>query len=397
MNAQHRYRRARQDAETTGATANAILYLVSSGTAVTRVSIARALGVSASTVTVRVSELIAAGLLTESGQTDSTGGRRARLLSITSRSGILLAAAFGRNHVRCGLLDLSGTLLDVREIHLDVSAGPEAAFSRVIEIWHTLAGGAERSELQGIGVSLPGPVDSRTGQAVSPAGLPGWNRWGVADWLRGEFGAAAVVVDNDANASALGEFTARAAGGDRPPSGNLMHVKAGSSLGGGLVLQGRVHRGSTWIGGDIAHVRVAVAGARPCSCGNIGCLETIAGGRAIIADLREEGIAVADTAELTRLANLGVPEVSRRVRAAGVVLGETLATLVNFVNPDIVTIGGFLSEARPFLAAATSMLYDGCHPLATESLRVEQAVSGRDAEVFGIGQLILRQAISALG
>ncbi|WP_257570920.1 ROK family transcriptional regulator [Streptomyces sp. NP160] len=393
-----------RDAELAGGTSSAILRAVAGGAATDRAALARRLGLAPSTVTVKVGELIAAGVLVEAGAASATGGRPARVLRLTPDGGCILAAELGRHHARIGLLDMSGSLVRSSDLALDVAAGPEPVLEELVRAWTELRGAIPASAVRAVGVALPGPVSSRSGAVDSPAAMPGWHRFPVGAHLSQELGLPA-VVENDANAMALGECTALGAaqGEDDdaagPPSGapaNLLFVKAGSSVGCGLVLDGRLYRGATALAGDLAHVVVGATGDAPCNCGNRGCLDTVVGGSYILADLRSRGIDAHEPMDIARLVGDGDAVATTRVRAAGRLLGQTLSAVVNFVNPDAVVLGGLISTLEPFVAAVRSQLYENCHPLATRDLRIARSVAGADAGVLGVGQLALRQALTSL-
>lgn len=391
------FRRVVRDDETAGGASSAILASIASGLATNRACLARRLGLAPSTVTVKVNELIAAGVLVDAGCGDPTGGRRARNLRLAQGADCILAAALGRHHARLGVLDLSGALVAVEQVPVDVADGPEAVLEALVIGWARLLGAVPLQAVHGIGVGLPGPVATATGSVDSPAAMPGWHRFSVRDWLGERFGVP-VVVDNDANAMALGEHTFlsghRSDGAATAQS--LLFLKAGSAVGCGLVLAGHLHRGATSLAGDIAHVRVSAAGDAPCSCGNRGCLETVSSGASILAGLRRGGVPAEQGVDLVRLVADGDAQATTRVRAAGRLLGETMSAIVNFVNPDTVVLGGLLSTMEPFVAAVRSQLYESCHPLATRSLRIEQSRAGIDAGVLGAGQLALRHVLAVL-
>jgi predicted NBD/HSP70 family sugar kinase len=171
-------------------------------------------------------------------------------------------------------------------------------------------------------------------------------------------------------------------------------VKVGSGIGAGVIADGRLYRGATGGAGEITHVRVEAAQDTPCSCGNTGCLETVASGAALVRILRERGLRVAATEDVVRLATDADPEATRAVRRAGGYLGRVLAANVNFFNPDAVYLGGILSTLEPFVAAVRSQLYEGCHPLVTQHLVIERTSLGADAGLAGAGQFALQRALA---
>lgn len=367
-----------------------IATLVAAGTARTRSELAEALGVAPSTVSLRVAEMLDAGLLRETGEGASRGGRRPRTLELDVEGSHVLVADIGGGHVRLGALDLAGRLHAVREEPLDVGTGPEVALDQLSAALGRLVDAVgTTSRTRGVALALPGPVDVSARRVESPSRMPGWHSFPVGDRLEERWGVP-VLVENDANAMALAEHLAH-------PSHprHSVTVKAGTAIGSGMVVGGRLHRGATAAAGDITHARVAAAGGEPCSCGNSGCLETIASGAALVRRLRAEGVDVASTADVVALAWDGDPVVTTAVRSAGRRLGEVLCTVVGFFNPDAVLLGGHLSAVDPFVAAVRSQLYEGCHPLVTEHLTIDRATTGPDAGVLGVGRMLLDRLLAA--
>lgn len=361
-----------------------VLQLVASGRARSRTDLAHLASAAPSTVSLRVQELITAGALTESGEGRSQGGRRPRMLSVNSELGYVWMADLGSRHARIGLLDIGGTLLHSEEVPLHMSEDPAATITELGS--HVDAMRARRQpsgRLLGIGIGIPGPVDTASGSVTLPSRMPGWRGYAVREAAARHFGVP-VVVDNDANLMALGESRARS-----PIAENLVVVKAGTGIGSGVVVQGGVYRGSTGVAGDISHVRVPSGGEIPCSCGTHGCLETVASGAALVGQLRSQGVAVSSTSDVVRGAEDAEPAVITAVRKAGARLGEVLATVVNFFNPDAVLLGGALSASEAFVAAVRAGLYERCLPLATRDLEIERLRAGADAGLLGAGLLVL--------
>jgi len=360
-----------------------ILRLVSSGAASSRTDLARILGLARSTVSLRVQDLLNAGLLTETGDGPSRGGRRPRVLRPAGGGGYVVGIDIGAQHARVAAYDLSGEQLIIADHSLDIAAGPETCLGELVDIVGTLTLDGQR--LQGVGVGLPGPVHYEDGRVEGASRMPGWNGFPVRDWLASRLGVQ-VVVDNDANMVALGEFHTR----NRGPE-HLVVVKAGTGVGCGVIVAGAIHRGANGVAGDVSHVRVSAGADRPCSCGNTGCLETIASGAAVA-----KSVGVTHTADLLDLvANLD-PRATAAVRQAGGRLGEVLSTVVNFFNPHAVLLTGSLATIEPFVAAVRGALYERCLPMATQNLEVAVASAGAAAGALGAGQLAL-QAVHSKG
>ncbi|MDR1852342.1 MAG: ROK family transcriptional regulator [Propionibacteriaceae bacterium] len=357
--------------------ADAILEALRDGQAHSRSALAKALQLSPSTVSLHVERLISSGMLEELGDGESSGGRKPRMLRICAGAGQVLAADLGTRHARLGRFDLTGQLLESKEIPIEIGKGPQAVWALIEE---ELAAWLE--DAKGIGVSLPGPVVPETGAVVQPSRMPGWSGFESRQYLEEALNLP-VAVDNDANLMALGEHRTRMG-----KAGDSITVKAGAAIGSGLILGGEIHHGATNAAGDITHTRVQEHG-RPCACGNTGCLETVASGVGLVQQLKELGQEVDTTEDVLALIEQADPQASALVRQAGGFLGQALSGVVNFTNPDAVFITGLLSSNEPFLAAVRSRIYENCHPLVTQSLKIEAAATGRNAGMTGAAQLVL--------
>ena len=366
-----------------------VLELIASGQAASRTEIAQRLGAAQSTVSHVVAQLLAHGILAEEGTDVSTGGRPRKVLRIGGTDEYAVAADVGGEHARIGIVLPGGALESVATVPFALADGPAQGLEHLAALLDQLVEDRGRAGLRGVGLSLPGPVDVEAGVVDLPSRMPGWNGFPVADWLTRHFGVPA-AIDNDANCMAAGEQTVQPASRRQ-----AITVKAGSAIGAGIVIDGRLYRGSTGAAGDITHVRIDAAGDTPCSCGNTGCLETVASGAALVRILREAGVPVESTQDVVRLASEAHPETTRAVRLAGRYLGEVLAANVNFFNPDAVSLGGILSTLEPFVAAVRSQLYESCHPLVTQHLVIERATLGADAGLVGAGQFALQRGLAA--
>ncbi|WP_246268289.1 ROK family transcriptional regulator [Nonomuraea typhae] len=360
-----------------------LLRLVATGQAESRADLARLSGLAASSVSLRVEELLEAGLLIEEGSGTSRGGRRPRKLGLSPSAGVLTVADLGAHHVRLGLLDLSGNPLTIQEREADITAGPEAVLDWLADAFDDLleAHAPEGVPLRGVGTGIPGPVDPATGRVVGPSRMPGWNNFPVAEYLGARYDLP-VLVENDANLMAVGEARSW------PGADNLMVLKAGTGIGCGVIVHGRLHRGRG-AAGDISHVRVRTDSSIVCACGHRDCLEAYASGAALQAALAEAGILVERPAGIVDLVNDAVPEATSLVRTAGRLIGEVLTVLVNFFNPDVIAVGGSLSAAEPLLASIRAAVYERCLPLATRELEIAPARAGQDVALLGAGSLLL--------
>jgi predicted NBD/HSP70 family sugar kinase len=371
-----------------------LISLVAEGKAATRADLSRLTGLARSTVSQRVDLLVRSGLLCETGDGPSTGGRRPVLLTLDPGIGVVLAADIGATNCRLAIADLSGRIVADVDVTLEVTAGPQPVLGRVIEGFHRLLeqAGRDATAVRAIGIGVPGPVEFATGTVVQPQLMPGWDGLTIPDWFRDHF-QAPVLVDNDVNIMALGEYTGRGL-----TAHDLLFIQVSTGIGCGIISNGRLHRGADGAAGDIGHVQVTGADDTLCTCGNTGCLEAVASGPAIARQLTGEGLNARTARDVVKLAQAGNPRAVRSVRVAGRRVGEVVAALVNFYNPATIVIGGVLSELHDdLLAGIRGVVYHWALPLATRRLVIETTALGRRAGVLGASVLAAQHAMSPAG
>jgi predicted NBD/HSP70 family sugar kinase len=368
-----------------------VVSLVARGRAVTRTEIAAAVGASRSTVTQRVNQLLESGLLVEHGSGASEGGRPPTVLALDPRVGVLLAADLGATHCRLAVADLSGLVLaDIPFAH-DINEGPDRVLDRVREGFGQLLTVTENTarDVRGIGIGVPGPVEFSTGTVVRPPIMAGWDGCRVPAYFAEDYPGVPVLVDNDVNTMALGEYRSA------PETDNLLYIKIGTGIGCGIVTGGEVYRGADGAAGDIGHIPLPGHESTVCHCGNTGCVEAVASGAALVRQLREQGLDVTTARDVARLASEGNVAARRALRVAGRLIGEVIATAVSFHNPRRVVVGGtFTAQADDLLAEVKAVVYRRVLPLATRSLRIETGTLGDNAAVAGAVALALEHALT---
>jgi predicted NBD/HSP70 family sugar kinase len=367
-----------------------LLSLIRAGTAVTRADLARHTGLARSTVAQRVDALLASGLVLEAGGTPSTGGRPATMLAFNHEAGVVLVADLGATHARVAVTDLAGAPLAERAGDLDIALGPDEVLTWVSARFDELLqeSGHAPTEVRGIGIGVPGPVEFDTGRPVNPPIMPGWDGFDIPSWFANRYGAP-VLVDNDVNIMARGEHWVHWRG-----TPHLLLVKVGTGIGCGIVADGHIHRGARGAAGDIGHIR-ATGEHVVCACGNIGCLEAVAGGHALAMRLAASGVDASNSRDVVRLVHEGNVPATQMVRAAGRTLGEVLAGTVNFFNPAVIVIGGDIAEAHAqLLAGVREGIFSRSLPLATRDLRIVPCRLGDRAGVTGAAITAIEQVLS---
>ncbi|HET7270147.1 MAG TPA: ROK family transcriptional regulator [Rubrobacter sp.] len=365
---------------------------------VSRSEITENLNVSRSKISLDVGRLIEAGLLVEEGLARSEGGRRSSLLRIPRSAGLIAAVDLGATSTAVALSTLGGELLVHRGEPADIKDGPRIVLDRVKEL---LAGlldeqRADAQDVLGIGVGVPGPVEHSSGVLRSPPIMPGWDGFPISTVFAGEYDAP-VFVDNDVNMMALGEHRDGVGKGED----DMLFVKIGTGIGGGIIADGRLHRGSQGCAGDIGHICVVPDGP-VCLCGNKGCLEAMAAAPAIASKaeryakegqspilqeaLDERGTLTArDVGEAAALGDYYALEI---IRESGRLVGQVIATLVSTLNPSLVVVGGGVANiGHSLLAEIRSTVYRRSLPLATRNLSVVLSKLDQIAGVTGASVL----------
>jgi predicted NBD/HSP70 family sugar kinase len=352
--------------------------------AVSRADIARQTGLSRSTVSSLVGDLQGAGLVVERA-TDSVAGVGARngrppvLVALDRSAGAVLGVDFGHRHLRVAVADLSYTVLAETFVELEVDTAAEEALDTAGRLAEEVLeeAGLEHGRVLAAGMGLPGPIDGSSGLLASQTILPGWVGLDPAAAMEERL-RLPVHVDNDANVGALGESTFGAGRGTHV----MAYLRLSAGIGAGLVFGGRPFRGSKGIAGEIGHVLVDAQGPI-CRCGNRGCLETFVAGPALTELLRRSHGALS-VGRLVALAKDGDAACQRVIADAGRVVGRAIADLCNYLNPDLVVVGGELSAAgdlvlEPMREAVTRFAI----PAAAEQVDIVAGTLGERAEMLG--------------
>jgi glucokinase-like ROK family protein len=367
-----------------------------------RVALGERLELPRAKLTGELTRLVDTGLVEIGGPAASRGGRRSTLVHLADDLRFV-AADVGATSVNVAITDGRCEVLAGESEDCEVRLGPVPVLGLVVDLVNRVRDKAP-GRLIGAGIGLPGPVSFRDGMPVAPPIMPGWDRYPVRDELAGKWGCP-VTVDNDVNVMALGE---RHAGVARSLD-DLIFVKVGTGIGCGIVLGGRVYRGVAGTAGDIGHIRLDDYGPA-CACGEVGCLEAYFGGGALARDamtLARSGRSTMLAETLSQRGKLTAKDVGEAavagdfpaanlVREGGRRLGHVVASLVSFLNPGMVVIGGGVSRlGHPLLAEVRSSVYRRSLPLATGNLPIVLSELGELAGVTGAAWSATDRAFTA--
>jgi predicted NBD/HSP70 family sugar kinase len=370
--------------------AGALLELIRGGPGLTRADLGRLTGLGRAAVSQRIDRLVERGLVLETGDLPSTGGRPPSSLVFNGGSGVVLAADLGATHARLAVADLAGTMLAELAEDLEIARGPEAVLDVVAEQFRYLLrqAGRDPAEVRGIGMGVPGPVEYASGRPISPPIMPGWDGFSIPGHLARSFDVP-ILVDNDVNIMAVGEHWT-----NWRSERDFLFVKVGTGIGCGIIAERAIYRGAQGAAGDIGHISVAGEDVI-CECGNTGCLEAVAGGRALARSVRELGFEARNSRDVVVLARAQNPQVARLIRDSGRVLGGVLAGLVNAFNPGVIVIGGDVAEVHEQLfAGVREIVYQRATALATQHLEIAGSTLGDRAGTIGAAVLATEHVLS---
>jgi predicted NBD/HSP70 family sugar kinase len=376
----------------TGPTAGDVYALIRENGSLSRGEIGALTGMSRTAVSARVSELTGRGLVVEREQAPSSGGRPATLVSLNADAGVVLTAAIGGSRARLAVCDLAGEIRAAADVDEQPGFSPDDLMPTVARRLETLLdrSGNRGARIFGIGISLPGTVDPRRGWSADSPVLTGWDRVPLHPYFTA-FGGVPIVLGNDADAFALAEWRAGAARG----SDDVLVIKTSTGLGAGIVSGGVLQRGALGAAGEFGHSRVASAKQRSCRCGNVGCLESVAGGWALVRDLVDAGRSPRNLREVVELAHSGDAVARRLIRQSGRHVGEVLAIAVNLLNPATLVVAGDVAGAYDiFVAGLRETLYRDATALATTSLQIVPSHFGDRAGVIGTAMMALDEVLA---
>jgi glucokinase len=317
---------------------------------------------------------------------------------MANSSAYALGVDLGGTNLRIAAVDQAGNMLEKIALDTELKEGRERVIADMCEAIVDLRQRLKGLRLIGIGIGVPGIINLRTGMIRQSPNLPGWSDFPVRDDIERQLDTP-VILENDANAAALGE---KWLGAGRKVSGLCM-LTLGTGIGGGVILDGQVWRGMDGMGGEFGHMTIDPNGAL-CACGNLGCIEAYASATAIVR-MATAAIRVGRSPELAEAAEelgelngeivyIKAKEGDRVAREifdmVGRSLGVALGNLINVFNLPLYVLGGGVARgwdifSQPLLdeVQKRSIVYRATQP------RIEPSALGAEAGLLGAAYLPL--------
>lgn len=237
---------------------------------------------------------------------------------------------------------------------------------------------ASGKKISGVGIGVPGPVDSKKGIVHYFPNIKGWNEVPLKAILQKKLGMA-IELDNDVNAMTLGEFTFGAGKGSK----NLVCITLGTGVGGGIIIDGRLYKGSSMAAGEIGHMPISVSGPE-CNCGGIACLERYVGNKYILERAKKVFGSSITLEKLSGLARSGNKKARGIWTDVAEKLSVTIIGVVNLLNPDKIVVGGGVSSAGSLiLTPLKKQVKSRAMKDQAKHVKIVPAKLGPDAGIIG--------------
>ena len=314
---------------------------------ISRTALTEKMGLTAASVTNLTNGLLEAGILRQVGvESNGNLGRKAMVLDVLPDAFYTLGMEMNNTRIVVGLADFHGDIIASETTPFDERWEVDTALDQVVSLTNSLLdrSGVPREKLLGMGLSLPGPLDSKAGILRSPPNLVKWRNVPICDILSRRLGIP-VCCDRETNAAALAESICGASVGYET---SFMLSLFPLGIGGGFLFNGQIVRGF-WDGaGEIGHTTVQTGGAA-CVCGGYGCLETVVSAKAIVGrvrqlwKLRSQGERLRESLTLEqvfRLCDCGDPVCRQVVEEAASYIGIALRNVINTISPQIIVLAG---------------------------------------------------------
>ena len=377
-----------------------ILGLVKDYKLISRNEIAKLIKLSPAAVSNLTDSLIKDGYLQEKGEGNSRVGRKPILLELTEKKHFVIGIDLERvDTIKAAMVNLRANIICKVKHTLNIN-DPSAVVNSIVNAIGELLNNSkiEMEKIIGIGIGSPGLIEHRTGEVIYSI-YPGWKNVPLRALVTQEFDIP-VVVDTDTNAPSLGECRYGVGRGAR----DLVYITIGPGIGTGIIIDDELYRGIDGTAGEFGHTVVDLNGF-PCKCGNFGCLETLVtessivrrateeikkDNKSLISGLAEEREGKISPQIIYESALKGDKLAKNIIKQAGYYLGIGLVNLVNFLNPEVIIVGGNISRvADILLESAKEVVSQKALPLPGGRVKILPSSFGQDAGIIGAATLVL--------
>lgn len=312
----------------------------------------------------------------------------------------IIGVDLGGTKVATVLADTCGSILARAELPTEAARGQDAVINNIFQSVDMVLAEKEvrTDEVLGLGIGSPGPLDAEAGIVLEAPNL-GWKDVPIRDILQERYMVPA-YLENDANAAGLAEQRFGAGRGAK----YLLYVTVSTGVGGGIILDGSVYHGAHGIAGEIGHIAIDSEGPA-CNCGSMGCLEAFASGTGLvrrtieaiksgaktkISDMVDGDLDKITAVTIAEAANEGDGFAIEMYKSVGRYLGVGLASIINFMDPDVIVIGGGLTKSADlFFDEMRKTIDERAFKAAAEKVKILQAELGGDVGTLGAVAVVM--------
>ncbi len=373
--------------------------------AVSRKDLAKKIGMTSAAITNIVGELIADNYLLECGEEESNGGRRAVLLTINPKACYIIGLELSAKQIHCVLTNFKAKILDERHVAIDASAGAEKIINAIANTINEIINNANiaKNQVKGIGLVTPGPCDFEQGIVINPPNLKGWENVPIKRIVEEKTGIC-VEFEKETAAAAMCEFMF----GNSKNSKCLFLCGAYEiGIGGSFLINGRIFHGFFNSAGEIGHMMVDINGAK-CACGNYGCLEAMADGRALLNAVKRKLKAEPNLCEITGIndvESLTLTEVLRRadngeiafmaeVSKCAMYIGIALSNIIVSFSPDTIVLAGDIpNNSNLFVQEVKRYIYNRKYPKNNNNINIYRSKYTVNIDALGGVAMVINKAI----
>lgn len=377
-----------------------LLDLIRKNGPISQTNLSEVSGYSKSTVSINCDKLLKEGYIIPTDEISKKAKRNNSHLLINNNIGYIVGIGMGATHCRISIFNLAIEELETVVIPSNLKIGPEPVLQTICETIEVLTKKLSSKKILGIGLGIPAPIRYEEGEAYFPVNMYGWHLYPIKKFFKKKY-ICPVFIDNEANTMALYEYSQL----NNKSIKSLMGLKIGTGIGAGLINSGEIYRGENGGVGNLGHIKVC-GNNKPCTCGKLGCLETVCSVPAII----NKAIEIAKdnpSSILNKYYNnsntLTLDDINNSienndnkalelVRTTGTTLGAVIGQFITFVDPGVVIVSGSICTLGPiFIDFVNREVAKQIFPLKGTNFVIKYSKNHGKSSAIGAAQLCIEE------
>jgi N-acetylglucosamine repressor len=381
-----------------------ILKIVIDNGPISRIDISRLLNISRPTISAYINELIEEDFIKEIGKSHSSpsGGKRAVLLQFNNKSGYILGVMIGVKTIRIGISDLRSNIIKLIKIPTEEWQGPQPVINKIVEGTKELLTMMDinKSNIIGVGIGVPGLVDSNFGLVIFSPNMTGWENIKLQEILENRF-ELPVFIENECRVQAIAEKRF----GLAKNKNDFVCFDTGAGIGTGVFTNNELLLGKNGIAGEVGHIITDLRGKKLCHCGNVGCLETLCSTSSLIEDIQDDvksgkksmikpGDSL-DISDVYKYYNLGDDVVVSNVMKNANYLGIGISNAIKMFNPELVILHGNVIEfGEKYIDRIKITVAENTFPKVKAEYNIQYSKLGERVGLIGATSIVFEKTFN---